>query len=284
MKDEMQKAYNEVDKHVQETEKLQEENRTLDEIRKVNEILIEKMSNNKIESSNESVQILEDEDEDTEREDMDDAYTDDEEVATYFNESKKNKTKRTSPQYEAEAESPKNQNTREPRLRCTKCAHKATNKAQLNKHMEESHVEIKNKCDKCKFEGNSRTDLAWHVEATHKREENKGRNQFQGDGRQVCKFWMRGFCRFQEHECRFKHQGVQSCVYGDFCTYWPNCRYSHSYQGSTNMCRYQNQCRRTNCQFDHMETNFLDNGWGVPERNFQNFPPLRSQEAPWRPW
>jgi hypothetical protein len=193
--------------------------------------LIGKLSKDKIELSNESVEIFEEEDEDTVREDMDDAYTDDEEVATYFMESKKNKTNRSSPQYEAE--SPKTQNLREPRLRCTKWEHKATNKAQLNKHIEGSHVEIKNQCDKCKLEGNSRTDLAWHIKATHNREENR-RNQFKENGRKVCKFWMRGFCRFQEDECRCKRQGVQRCVNGDYCTYWPNCRYcrySHSYQG-----------------------------------------------------
>ena len=105
---------------------------------------------------------------------------------------------------------------------------------------------------------------------------------------QVCKFWMRGFCRFQKGECRFKHEWPPRCYQGNNCTYWPYCRYSHGNEGdNVEMCRYQNNCRRNDCQFFHMDGHFLGMSWGVPpqmEMNERNFPPLRQQPPLWRPF
>ena len=99
----------------------------------------------------------------------DDDYTDDEEVAAVYKENLKNKTSRTSPQFEVD---PLTAHTkRMQRLECTKCVYKATNKAQLNKHIEENHNQVTYQCVKCTFKGNTTTDLAWHREVIHQRKE-----------------------------------------------------------------------------------------------------------------
>ena len=160
---------------------------------------------------------------------------------------------------------------------------------ELKRHIKEEHTTETHNCDSCKFMGNNKIDLAWHMEAIHQKKD-KHTQKANKDERDVCKFWMRGFCKFPEDQCRFKHYGVKRCYQGNNCLYWPNCRYSH-YNGSDfEMCRYQSRCRRNDCPYQHVEQNFLEGNlgwganWGVPDRNMVNFPPLMSQEAPWRPW
>ena len=109
---------------------------------------------------------------------------------------------------------------------CEKCDFRATTKAHLNGHRKEKHSAENHQCDKCKFKGNSKTDLAWHIGAMHKAEEEKTRQAVKDD-RDICKFWMRGYCKFSGEQCRFKHFRVKRCYQGDNCVYWPNCRYSH---------------------------------------------------------
>ena len=310
MNKEMQNAFKQVDEFVQENEKLQEEVKTLDELRKVNEQLMARMAGAKLDMREDiDVEIIETENQDnmnSERLENDDEndddnesvrsiddYSDDEEVTAFYENVMRNKSTRTNPQFEAEGPKDNIKGGREPRIKCSKCEFKAKNKAQLNGHIKEKHAAENYQCDHCKFNGNNRTDLAWHIEAIHQKKETQAK-QTNMDDREVCKFWMRGYCKFQENQCRFKHYGVERCNQGNSCSYWPYCRYSH-YNGNNNgnnsgMCRYQSECRRNNCAFQHMEPNFLEGNWGwgarwgVPEMNMQNFPPLMSQEAPWRPW
>ena len=262
MKNEMQNAFDKVNEYMQENEKLQEEVRVLNELRKVNEILKSKITSSGIEMNKENKDI-EDNEELNESVEVIDDYPDDEEVANFFDANKKHKTQRTGPLYEAEA--PKSsQSTKEPRLACSKCEYKAKNRSQLNQHIKDKHTEAMFQCGMCEFKGNKKVDLAWHTEDIHKRKETQ-HGEEKKETREVCKFWQRGYCRFRENQCRFQHGGLQRCFQGQSCTYWPYCKFSHSSDEETrNMCRYQNSCRRNDCQFFHMDGNFLGMSWGVP--------------------
>ena len=116
MKSEMQNAFKKVGEYVYENEKLQEENRTLKELKKVDDLLTENLMKVGIDVNNDSIQVVDDV-ENHESEESDD-YPDDEEVARFFTESLQNKSSRTSPQ--SAAERPKMQTIREPRLGCKK--------------------------------------------------------------------------------------------------------------------------------------------------------------------
>lgn len=102
MKNEMQKAYNKVNDLVQENEKLKEENRTLIELRNVNELLIEKLSSGRIDVNNEDIEVLDENTENNDEEEIEDDYPNDEEVAAFFSENRKKRAKRTNPQAEAD--------------------------------------------------------------------------------------------------------------------------------------------------------------------------------------
>ena len=108
----------------QENEKLLEENKTLEELRKVNEMLQRQTSSQSIEKSD---------DDDADAEDSEDEYTEDEEVAAFFANQAKHRKRRTNPQTEAEGPKSKEQDVPK-KFSCTKCNFRTTNESILKKH------------------------------------------------------------------------------------------------------------------------------------------------------
>ena len=174
------------------------------------------------------------------------------------------------------------------KLFCSKCDFMAKTNIQMEKHVKLMHnKEQPIACDRCEFITTNKTNLTWHKEAMHSSEEiYQQKNQNIRKVSQPCSFWLNGFCRYSEQECRFSHRNVIQCRYQMDCRAWPDCRFAHD---ETPACYFQENCLNYNCPFEHYsgnENHFLGNVQ-VPKMNFQNFPPLnqaRNGKKPWRPW
>ena len=159
------------------------------------------------------------------------------------------------------------------------------------------------KCNQCNFSCKNKLELNLHVEAmrgdnTHGhngQKEEERRTNFNERKAGRCKFYDQGFCKFSNHNCRFLHVDPPLCRFQLQCPYWPNCNFLHTNYAPNKPCRYQERCKNYNCKFEHYGQNgehyFLEEN--MPEMNYQNFPPLGTQNVnkrrsqsngPWRPW
>ena len=120
------------------------------------------------------------------------------------------------------------------------------------------------------------------------RSNNQTENRFnQNHTAPACRFWMQGNC-FRGMNCRFSHPVNERlpvmCPDGDYCAYWPRCKYSHG--DEIKMCYYQDRCVRQDCQFAHGNPDFLGihNNRRAPNlMSHQEFPPFPHQMgSPWR--
>ena len=300
-----------------ENEKLQEDNKTLEELRTVNEMLQKENYSKRIEKSD--------------AEDADTEESEDEEVAAFFAKQAKNRKSRTSPQTEAEASNYKEKDVPK-KFSCTKCNFRTTNESILNKHVRSNHsspnpqteAEAPNSkekdvpkkfsctkcnfrttnesilnehvrsnhsspnpfvCDQCQFTTTTAVNLAWHKEAMHTTQNNQQNNHQPSISKKVqkmCNFWFNGFCRYSDIECRFLHKNPPRCKFQMDCMAWPNCNFYHDENYSRGACHYQEKCRRQNCMFEHFNVNsehFLGGGQLPPEMNIHNFPHLNQNQG-----
>ena len=157
-----------------------------------------------------------------------------------------------------------------PLIRCDQCEYKARSKEELAEHLNEKHTNRKERCDVCQMVADNKEQLKKHNETYHNK------------NRMVCRYWERNNCRFGTN-CRYQHPAPaqappKPCRYKNNCRFWPDCNFSH-----IEMCRFQENCTRINCQFEHV--NFLVAGHQNPAPNIhcvQDFPPFRGPM--WRPW
>ena len=97
----------------------------------------------------------------------------------------------------------------------------------------------------------------------------KQHNQGPYQKAQICRHWMNGNC-FRGENCRFD---------GDFCLFWPQCKYAHG-----DMCRFQEHCSRQDCPFMHKNGDFLEAGRSIQAPNihsYQDFPQFPQQKRRW---
>ena len=159
-------------------------------------------------------------------------------------------------------------------IKCDKCDFQGKSKYQMEKHMKVRHEDnqerthISNKsgsleCTFCDFRGKSRSQMEKHQLVRHME-------------KPECHFWRRGLCR-QGSQCNFAHTALPPvCRYSSFCLFWPRCKFSHP-----EMCKFQNECANSNCNFVHVNTEELAFLWEGRKTNIQQ----QSQEPPvWRPW
>ena len=175
-------------------------------------------------------------------------------------------------------------------IKCDRCNYKAETKEDLIKHLDAYHVTKQVRCNICQMMADSNAHLKDHMENQHNSRNNRTwrenfhkQKQKPTNQKPVCKFWLKGNC-FHGQDCRFSHTNFDNntilCRDGDYCLFWPNCKYTH-----VEMCRYQENCLRQNCPFVHGNANFLESGQNMPAPNInsqQDFPPFPQQH--WRPW
>ena len=120
-------------------------------------------------------------------------------------------------------------------------------------------------CEMCDFRGRSRLQIEKHMKVRH-----SGENP-------ICQFWRNGFCKNSEAFCGFSHPNlIPVCQNGEFCPFWPRCRYRHP-----EICKFQNACQNFNCTFVHFnneEMAFLGN------IRMKMNPPQNQPRPYWRPW
>ena len=151
---------------------------------------------------------------------------------------------------------------------------------QMGKHMKVRHETQKPfACDLCDFSTTSTINLNWHKEAMHSMKRSSQHNyhhkQKSSNVVKLCPFWLGGFCRYPDHQCRYSHKPANWCKFQMECKAWPECRFIHEEEMPTKPCYYQENCNDFNCPFEHLNRNddrFL--GVGQLEMNVRNFPPL----------
>ena len=169
------------------------------------------------------------------------------------------------------------------KLSCSKCGFKTTNENILKRH--ESNIHGNSEplaCEKCNFSTTKKINLKWHMEAMHRPENNfmkHARNDENTERRRnkICSFYLNGFCRYSEQQCKFRHESPPRCRYQMDCAAWPDCGFTHDAIDNVMACHYQERCRSNNCQFTHFGSNgerFLGRGQPVPAMNMHNYPPL----------
>ena len=304
MNNELVKSYSKVDKLFKENVKLQEEKKVLQGIHRVNTDLHDKMK--------EAERKTEEKESQSETDDE----TDEEiEVVEFFMKQRENRSNRTNPASNAEkprnnstGSLPKNQrftcskcnfvavkedllteHSKIHRFGCEKCIETFMTKGLLNRHIKDKHIpnepvrpnETESpqdeqtsedrfqrepepfRCEKCDFKGKSKLQMEKHWKVAH-------------GFKAVCLFWRNGDC-YKGSECPYSHPvSAPICRDGEFCLFWPQCRYSHP-----EICRYQKACRNHFCPFIHVNNEdiaFLGNG-----RRNQN-PPQNQGRPAWRPW
>ena len=244
----LKECYDKVDKYEQDNVKLAEEKKTLEELRKIDNLLGEEQVENGIDNG----VIEQDEEMEAEVIDIENNDPDDDDIIAFYLSQAANRSNRTDPVTEAikpkpmpQQPIPKNDN-----YACNKCAFKTGKEDTLKAHTESNHKTkeiICDRCENCKFVAKTETQMKKHFAVRH-------------TNKKTCWHWEEGEC--SNIWCRFEHpprlSSKQSeCFYQERCQR-SNCQYSHSRIRNPNMtkrsCRYQELCKNRNCPFEH----FLD--------------------------
>ena len=183
------------------------------------------------------------------------------------------------------------------RIKCDRCEFKANSREELVNHLDAIHANKPEKCSFCNMVAENKFHLMQHIQHSHmnqsrnKTSQNMPNQNYQNNKkRTVCRYWMNGNC-FRGFQCSFDHptegthptaeKSPEWCHDGDNCLFWPRCKYTHE---EVQMCRFQEQCRRQNCQFAHETRDFLGNNqnFTVPDiHSHQDFPPFHPNRRWW---
>ena len=119
----------------------------------------------------------------------------------------------------------------------------------LLEHLEMKHTQ-NFRCDVCHMKADSNMQLRKHKTVC---------NLKSNQPKEVCPFWRKGMCRFDEKNCKFLHPPQPKCRNQKNCIFWPQCKYAHDDM----RCRFQERCWNQNCEFSHkdfsMEIQFQEN-------------------------
>lgn len=178
---------------------------------------------------------------------------------------------------------------------CRKCNFKSMNENMLKEHVSSEHVLINPfACEVCDFSTTSGINLNRHKQAMHSPHNNNEKNNrdkgyINREKTKFCRFWLNGYFRNSDQQCRFIHKNPPRCKYQMDCVAWPNCWFSHDEENRRMACRYQERCRNYNCQFEHynqQNQHFLGGSQSAPVMNMHNFPPLNPNQGQnhWMSW
>ena len=167
--------------------------------------------------------------------------------------------------------------------KCTKCTFVSDSKETMTKHVQDQHgvshpshdnIDLA-KCRECNYQAETVDILINHIQDDHANVHLRRRTV-------SCEFWMNGFCKFTEIECKFLHKETSrnqktNCLYGMNCRKGPGCPFYHPQP-----CHFQQNCRNANCRFWHFnnQESFLD------LESTMEFPPLQAKRGfqPWMMW
>jgi uncharacterized C2H2 Zn-finger protein len=97
----------------------------------------------------------------------------------------------------AKADSP-NSAEGESRIKCDQCEYKAKTRDDLLEHLEVKHTQDF-RCDVCHMKADSKMQLRKHKTVCNLKP------------KEVCPFWRKGMCRFDENSCRSSHPPQPKC-------------------------------------------------------------------------
>lgn len=87
-------------------------------------------------------------------------------------------------------------------------------------------------CESCDFACKTKMELNLHLVAMHgvledykHAETVTPRNQENRKIYAICRFWLRGFCRNTDQNCRFSHINPSRCKFQMQCNFWPNSKF-----------------------------------------------------------